>query len=200
MRGAHCVVKRLRALAQQRYFTEAALAVWLFCSLSGAAAQGQTSAQGDGQHAAKYASAYNWIQSPAMPPALVAGANTITLRPCPRGLRVADPPGLVSRVAPHEYVYVAGTGEPEAALIAGGGGHAGEASCTIDVTLKQPHPAATAQVRRPAASRRLRKMRCFLPSLMAEVSAAGKAEWSSWIPRVLPTRFMRRYTSRPAIN
>ena len=141
MRGAHCVVKRLRALAQQRYFTEAALAVWLFCSLSGAAAQGQTSAQGDGQHAAKYASAYNWIQSPAMPPALVAGANTITLRPCPRGLRVADPPGLVSRVAPHEYVYVAGTGEPEAALIAGGGGHAGEASCTIDVTLKQPHPA-----------------------------------------------------------
>ena len=141
MRGAHCVVKRLRALAQQRYFTEAALAVWLFCSLSGAAAQGQTSAQGDGQHAAKYASAYNWIQSPAMPPALDAGANTITLRPCPRGLRVADPPGLVSHVAPHEYVYVAGTGEPEAALIAGGGGHAGEASCTIDVTLKQPHPA-----------------------------------------------------------
>jgi hypothetical protein len=47
----------------------------------------------------------------------------------------------VSHVAPHEYVYVAGTGEPEAALIAGGGGHAGEASCTIDVTLKQPHPA-----------------------------------------------------------
>ncbi len=54
---------------------------------------------------------------------------------------MADPPGLVSHVAPHEYVYIATTGDPEAALITGGGGHSGDASCTIDVTLKYPHPA-----------------------------------------------------------
>jgi hypothetical protein len=125
----------------RRYITEAALAAWLIFPLNWVAAQGQPSAPESSPHAAKYASAYNWIQSPSTPPALVAGANTITLKPCPRGLRVADPPGLVSHVGPHEYVYIAGTGEPEAALITGGSGHAGDTSCTIDVTLKQPHPA-----------------------------------------------------------
>ncbi len=54
---------------------------------------------------------------------------------------MADPPGLISNVLPHEYVYIAGKGDPEAALITGGSGHAGDASCTIDVSLKQPHPA-----------------------------------------------------------
>jgi hypothetical protein len=141
MRGEHCVLKRLTYLVRRRYFTEAALAVLLFCALNWIAAQGQTSSQDAGQHAAKYASAYNWVQSPVMPPALIAGANSITLKPCPRGLRVADPPGLASHVAPHEYVYITGTGDPEAALITGGGGHAGDASCTIDVTLKYAHPA-----------------------------------------------------------
>lgn len=116
-----------------------ALAILLILPLSWLAAQGQTSEIAE--RAAKYASAYNWIQSPTQPPALVAGSNTITLTPCPRGLRVADPPGLVSHVKPHEYVYIAGTGDPESALITGGSGHAGDASCTIDVTLKQPHPA-----------------------------------------------------------
>ena len=141
MHSADRVVKQMKTLARRRRFAKATLIVGLFCALSWITNQAQSSAQEAGQHAAKYASAYNWIQSPAMPPALIAGANTITLRPCPRGLRVADPPGLVSRVAPHEYVYITGTGDPEAALITGGGGHAGDASCTIDVTLKYPHPA-----------------------------------------------------------
>ena len=141
MRGAHRVIKKMRAVAQPKYFAKAALAVLLFSHYFRLAAQGQANSADAGQHAAKYASTYNWIQSPTIPPALVPGANTITLKPCPRGLRVADPPGLVSHVAPHEYVYIAATGDPEAALIAGGGGHAGDASCTIDVTLKYPHPA-----------------------------------------------------------
>jgi hypothetical protein len=140
MRRPHRVVKQLSVSAQQKCFAKSALAMLLFF-LSQLAAQGQASPADLSQHAAKYASAYNWIQSRAMPPALIAGANSITLRPCPRGLRVADPPGMVSHIAPHEYVYIAGTGDPEAALITGGAGHAGDASCTIDVTLKYPHPA-----------------------------------------------------------
>ncbi len=90
---------------------------------------------------AKYASTYNWLQTPTSPPALISGSNTITLTPCPRGVRVADPPGLVSHYAPHEYVYVAGTGDPESAQITGGSGHGGESACTIEVTLKDPHAA-----------------------------------------------------------
>jgi hypothetical protein len=127
-------------MPQRRCFVKAALAILLFSPPGWMAANGQSSSTDVGQHTPKYASAYNWIQSPTAPPVLVAGANTITLRPCPRGLRVADPPGLVSHVAPHEYVYIAGTGDPEAALITGGGGHAADASCTIDVFLKYPHP------------------------------------------------------------
>jgi hypothetical protein len=134
MRDVHGVAER------RQHFREYALVALLVFPLS-QAVEGQMSAPEAGLRTTKYASAYNWSQSSTMPPALVSGANTITLRPCPRGLRVADPPGLVSHVAPHEYVYIAGTGDPEAALIAGGGGHAGDASCTIEISLKRPHPA-----------------------------------------------------------
>jgi hypothetical protein len=139
MRSPRHVANRMRALTPQACYAHAALALLLVAPVCQVAADGQVSPADVGQHAAKYASAYNWVQSPAMPPALIVGANTIMLRPCPRGLRVADPPGLVSHVAPHEYVYITGTGDPEAALITGGGGHAGDASCTIDATLKYPH-------------------------------------------------------------
>jgi hypothetical protein len=128
-------------MPQRRKSAMAALVALVFSPFISVAAMGQASSTDVGQPTPKYASAYNWIQSPAMPRVLAAGTNTITLRPCPRGLRVADPPGLVSHVAPHEYVYITGTGDPEAALIAGGGGHAGDASCTIDVILKYRHPA-----------------------------------------------------------
>jgi hypothetical protein len=141
MRGAHRVAKQTKTLTERECVAKAALALLFFSLVGQVTAGGQASPPDAGQHAAKYASAYNWIQSPAMPPALVAGANTITLKPCPRGLRVADAPGLVSHFAPHEYIYIAATGDPEAALVAGGSGHGGDASCTIDVTLKYPHPA-----------------------------------------------------------
>src|SRR5579863_10104819 len=141
MRAVHCVEKQLRNFAQRRSGTRAVLVVVLCSQFYQVAARSQASPAEATQHAAKYASAYNWIQPPTMPPALVAGANTITLKPCPRGLRVADPPGLSSHIAPHEYVYISGTGDREAALITGGAGHAGDASCTIDVTLKYPHAA-----------------------------------------------------------
>jgi hypothetical protein len=141
MRAAHHVVKQLRDFAQRRSGVKAVLAILLCSHLLEVTARSQASPADAGQHAAKYASAYNWIQSPTMPPALLAGANTITLQPCPRGVRVADPPGLPTHIAPHEYVYITGTGDPEAAPITGGGGHSGDASCTIEATLKYPHPA-----------------------------------------------------------
>src|SRR6267154_4935351 len=125
---------------ERQYRTGCALALFIIFLSYPLSAQVQPSLS-EGNHAVKYASAYNWIQSPELPSALTAGANTITLKPCPRGLRVADPAGLVSKVAPHEYAYIAGTGDPEAALITGGSGHGGDSSCTIEVTLKQPHPA-----------------------------------------------------------
>jgi hypothetical protein len=140
MRNAYHVAKRQRRFTLGN-FAEPALILLLFCLWSWLAATGQTSVAEASSHAANYASAYNWVQTPNTPPALVAGANTITLQPCPRGIRVGDPPGLVSHFTAHEYVYIAGTGDPEAALITGGTGHAGDASCTIEVTLKQPHPA-----------------------------------------------------------
>src|SRR5580700_1568247 len=100
MRGAHRVAKQMRALTHRKRFAKAALALLWFSPVGQIASEGQASLADTGQHGAKYASAYNWIQSPAVPPALVAGVNTITLRPCPKGLKVADPPGLVSHVAP----------------------------------------------------------------------------------------------------
>jgi hypothetical protein len=141
MREEHGVAEWPRCLTERRYITQYVLAVLLVFLFSQASAKCQTSATESGQQAAKHASAYNWIQSPAMPAALVAGANTITLKPCPRGLRRADPPGLSSRVAPHEYLYIVGTGDPESALITGGAGHGGDPSCTVEVSLKQSHPA-----------------------------------------------------------
>jgi hypothetical protein len=140
MRSAQDVARRQGCFARGK-FAEAALILLLFCPSSWLAATGQNSAPEASSRAAKYASAYNWVQTPSTPPALVAGANKITLQPCPRGIRVSDPPGLVSRFTPHEYVYIAGRGDPEAALITGGTGHGGDASCTIEVTLKQAHPA-----------------------------------------------------------
>ncbi|HVI08320.1 MAG TPA: hypothetical protein VND65_08505, partial [Candidatus Binatia bacterium] len=67
---------------------------WNTCGLFVAALLAPSAASGqmaDHPSATKFASAYNWRQSPVSPPALAPGANTITLSPCPRGLRVANP-------------------------------------------------------------------------------------------------------------
>jgi hypothetical protein len=138
---AHDLTKMQRCFTRRMHSAESALILLSFCLSGGLSTTGQTSTAEASSRAAKYASAYNWVQTPSTPPALVAGANMITLQPCPRGIRVSDPPGLVSRFTPHEYVYIAGRGDPEAALITGGTGHGGDASCTIEVTLKQAHPA-----------------------------------------------------------
>lgn len=55
---------------------------------------------------------YDWMQSPTSPSSLSAGANAVTVSPCPKGV---DPTNTSNY-----YVYIAGTGTPEAALVTGG--------------------------------------------------------------------------------
>jgi hypothetical protein len=54
---------------------------------------------------------YEWQQIPQGQPSIHVGSNTLTLKPCPRGVNGND--------AWH-YIYISGTGEPEAVLINGG--------------------------------------------------------------------------------
>jgi hypothetical protein len=73
---------------------------------------------------------YSWQQSPANP--LKAGPNTVTMSPCPRGVNGTD--------AWH-YLYISGTGTPEAVLITGGTCTSGAASGTVQFTATFAHPA-----------------------------------------------------------
>jgi hypothetical protein len=86
----------------------------------------------------KYASDYNWQQSPASPPVLAAGANTIMLAPCPRGFMVKTAP-IAAQYAPTHYVYIAGAGTAETAKITRVSGYAGDPSCQFSVTLANAH-------------------------------------------------------------
>src|SRR6266404_4172343 len=86
----------------------------------------------------KYASDYNWRQSPSSPPTLAAGANTIRLAPCPRGFMVSTAP-IAAPYVPTHYVYIAGTGAAETAKITRVSGYAGDSSCQFSVTLVNAH-------------------------------------------------------------
>jgi len=86
----------------------------------------------------KYASDYNWRQSPASPPTLVAGSNTIMLAPCPRGFMVNTAP-IGAQYIPTHYVYISGAGTAETAKITRVSGFAGDASCQFSVTLANAH-------------------------------------------------------------
>jgi hypothetical protein len=74
----------------------------------------------------------NWLQNPSG--SLAAGANTVTLSPCPRGLTVYTYAGVQT------YIYISGVGTPEAALMTSttctqGGGSTG----TITFTAASSH-------------------------------------------------------------
>jgi hypothetical protein len=77
---------------------------------------------------------WNWVQSPADSLA-TAGSNTIHLSPCPTGIDTSN-----TSTRPY-YVYVAGTGTAETALVTGGTCTPGAASGTIAVTTAGSHPA-----------------------------------------------------------
>jgi hypothetical protein len=69
-------------------------------------------------------------QSP--PGTLSAGSNTITMTPVPLGVNGTDT---------HHYLYVAGTGTPEACLINGGSGTAGQTTGSITISCAGSHAA-----------------------------------------------------------
>jgi hypothetical protein len=73
---------------------------------------------------------YAWQQSPAN--TLRAGPNTVNMTPCPRGVNGTD--------AWH-YLYISGTGIPEAVLITGGTCTSGAASGTVQFVAAFAHPA-----------------------------------------------------------
>jgi hypothetical protein len=88
----------------------------------------------------KYASDYNWQQSPASPPALAAGPNTIRLAPCPRGFMVNTAP-IAAQYVPTHYVYIAGAVAAEAVRITRVSGYAGDSSCQFSVTVANAYVA-----------------------------------------------------------
>jgi hypothetical protein len=77
-------------------------------------------------------SGWNWLQSPADSLA-TAGSNTLHLSPCPMGVDTSN-----TAKRPY-YVYVAGTGTPEAALVTGGTCTSGAASGTIIISTGGSH-------------------------------------------------------------
>jgi hypothetical protein len=83
---------------------------------------------------------YQWQQVPANgsigsatnKAAIQMGANTVTLNPCPNGVNGNDV---------WHYLYISGTGTPEAVLITGGSCTSGAKSGTIEFTAANIHPA-----------------------------------------------------------
>ncbi len=75
---------------------------------------------------------YFWKQMPSSGTSgLQPGVNTVTLKPCPKGVNGGD--------AWH-YLYVSGTGTPEAVLVTGGTCTSGAVSGTVQFTVQYPHP------------------------------------------------------------
>jgi hypothetical protein len=74
--------------------------------------------------------AYPWSQTPRAV-ALQAGANSVTLTPCPRGVNGTDL---------WHYLYISATGTPEPVLITGGSCTSRAPSGTIEFTGVYSHP------------------------------------------------------------
>ena len=84
-----------------------------------------------GMQGVKYASDFNWTQSPSTDLS-AAGLKTVTLASCP--------PGVVG-AQPQYYVYVSGTGTPEAALVLGGTCAGNGSAGTLQFTTVNTHGA-----------------------------------------------------------
>jgi hypothetical protein len=84
-------------------------------------------------------SSYLWQQIPASgsngssanKTAIQVGANTVTLNPCPNGVNGNDV---------WHYLYISGSGTPEAVLITGGSCTSGAHSGTIEFSAANAHP------------------------------------------------------------
>jgi hypothetical protein len=74
-------------------------------------------------------SVYTWTQSP--PAGIQAGANSVVLGPCPKGVNGTDQ---------WHYLYISGTGTPEIVLITGGSCISRASGGTIEFTADNAHP------------------------------------------------------------
>lgn len=84
-----------------------------------------------GMQAVKYATDFNWSQTPATDLS-TAGAKTVNLSACPSGITGTEP---------WYYVYLAGTGNPEAVLVTGGTCAGDGQAGTLQFTTANAHPA-----------------------------------------------------------
>jgi hypothetical protein len=84
-----------------------------------------------GMQAIKYATDFGWTLTNSAD-LTTPGAKTITLASCP--------PGVIG-TEPKYYVYIAGTGTPEAVLVTGGTCAGNNASGTLQFTTANAHPA-----------------------------------------------------------
>ncbi len=84
-----------------------------------------------GMQAVKYATDFGWNQSLAADLS-VAGAKTVTLASCPAGVKASEP---------QYYVYIAGTGTPEAVKVTGGTCNGDGLTGTLQFTTVNAHPA-----------------------------------------------------------
>ena len=84
-----------------------------------------------GMQAVKYATDFNWTQSPATNLA-TAGSQTVSLATCAAG---------VTGTEPWYYVYISGTGTAEAALVTGGTCAGNGQAGTLQFTTLNGHPA-----------------------------------------------------------
>jgi hypothetical protein len=84
-----------------------------------------------GMQAIKYATDFSWTQSPSADLS-AAGSKTVTLVACPIGVLGTEP---------YYYVYVAGTGTPEAVAVTGGTCAGNGQPGTLQFTTLNAHPA-----------------------------------------------------------
>jgi hypothetical protein len=84
-----------------------------------------------GMQAVKYASDFNWTQSPSAD-LTGAGAKTVSLSACPLGVTASEP---------EYYVYIAGTGTAEAAVVTGGTCAGNGLAGTLQFTTVNSHAA-----------------------------------------------------------
>ena len=82
-----------------------------------------------------YTAGYKWQQQPptqvGATPGISPGWNSVTLSPCPNGVNGNDN---------WHYLFISGTGQPEAVLISGGTCVSGAKSGTIQFTAAYGHP------------------------------------------------------------
>ena len=117
-----------------------------------------------GMQAVKYASDFVWSQSPSANLS-TAGVQTVSLTACPAG---------VTGTEPYYYVYIAGTGTPEAVLVTGGTCAGNGQAGTLQFTTTNSHPAGYTISSASGGLQEALIVARFIPTNPTAVSQSGK--------------------------